>query len=122
MRNSIQTEYAPSPVGAYSQGVKSPSNTLYVSAQMPMDPTTGKIPLSIEDQTHQVLKNIENILFAGELTMENVMRVTVYLTSDENFKRFNSVYKDYFTEPYPARRVIVCPLDGELIEMDIIAE
>lgn len=122
MRKIIQTECAPLPIGAYSQGILSPTGTLYISSQMPQNPKNRKIPTGIESQTHQLLKNISEILKSGNLTMDNVMKVTVYLTDEENFSEFNKVYIKYFNQPYPARSVIICPLEDELIEMDIIAE
>jgi 2-iminobutanoate/2-iminopropanoate deaminase len=122
MKKQIITSNAPSPTGAYSQAIVTDSDRIYISAQMPMDPETKEIPLSIEDQTIQVLLNIKNILTEASFSINDVAKVTVYLNNNNDFKQFNNIYKTFFEEPYPARSVIKCDLEDELIEMDIIAE
>lgn len=122
MKKQIKTNEVPNPTGAYSQAVVTKSDRMYISSQMPMNSKTKEIPESIEEQTKQVLTNIRNILSEANFSMNDVVKVTVYLTKQNNFKQFNNVYKTFFIEPYPARTVINCELENELIEMDVIAE
>lgn len=122
MKKQIFTTKAPSPVGAYSQAIVTNSDRIYISSQMPMNYETGQIPIDIENQTMQVLTNIKNILSEANFSLSDVVKVTVYLNDQNNFKKFNNIYKNFFNEPYPARSVIRCDLEDELIEMDVIAE
>jgi 2-iminobutanoate/2-iminopropanoate deaminase len=122
MKKQISTSLAPTPTGAYSQAIVTNSDRVYISAQMPMKPVTKEIPASIEDQTMQVLTNIKNILLEVNFSLSNVVKVSVYLNDQNDFKRFNNIYKTFFDEPYPARTVLKSELEGELIEMDVIAE
>lgn len=122
MKKQIFTTKAPSPVGAYSQAIVTNLGRIYISSQMPMNPETKEIPDSIEEQTMQVLINIKNILSEGNFSIDDVVKVTVYIHDQNKFKQFNNIYKNFFKEPYPARTVIRCDLEDELIEMDIIAE
>jgi 2-iminobutanoate/2-iminopropanoate deaminase len=123
MKRQITTLNAPSPAGAYSQAIVTKSNNIYVSSQMPLNPVTKIIPKSIEEQTAQILDNIKNILLEADSELNDIVRITVYLTDKNNFKHFNNVYRTFFREPYPARTVVMCKLDDDLlIEMDAIAE
>lgn len=122
MKKEIKTNSAPSPTGAYSQAVVTKNGVLYVSSQMPIDPVTGKLPETIEGQTNQLIDNIKNILLEADHDLDNVVKVTVYLSDKNNFKEFNEIYKSRFSKPYPARAVILNDLDNELIEMDVISE
>lgn len=123
MKKQIITSNAPGPFGAYSQAVVTNSNNIYISSQVPINPITKEIPESIEKQTAQVLSNINNILSRVDSDLNDIVKVTVYLTDENNFKYFNDEYKTFFKTPYPARSVVLCDLDeGVLLEMDAIAE
>ena len=122
MKKEIKTIKAPSPSGAYSQAILSDSGILYVSSQMPQNPISGKIPESIEDQTDQVIDNIQNILAEAGHCLDDIVKVTVFLLNKDDFKSFNDIYQKRFNKPYPARTVILNDLGNELIEMDIISE
>jgi 2-iminobutanoate/2-iminopropanoate deaminase len=119
----IRTPNAPQPIGPYSQGVKAGS-FLFVSAQAPIDPKTGKVVSNdIESQTRQVLENVKSIVEAGDLTLNDVVRVTVFLRNAADFQKMNEVYKKYFSESLPARTTVEgkLPATDMLITVDAIA-
>lgn len=105
-RKILSTHNAPEAIGPYSQAVEA-GNLIFLSGQVPLDPKTGDIVgTSIEEQTRQVLDNIQSILSARGLGMGNMLCSTVYLRSMDDFPRFNQVYASYFDEPFPARVTI----------------
>ena len=121
----IQTQNAPSPVGAYNQAIKA-GNFIYCSGQIAINPSTNKIDSlgDIEKETSQVLKNLEAVLNAGGATTEDVIKTTIYLTDLKNFQRVNTIYNDYFAgETPPARACVeVSSLPkGVMIEIDCVA-
>ncbi len=119
----IATKEAPAAVGPYSQAIRS-GNTLYVSGQVPINPETGKMPETIEEQARQCLNNIAAILKAAGLGMENVVRCGIFMTNLDDFKTVNEIYASFFSGDYPARatvQVARLPL-GAMIEIDAIAE
>jgi len=119
----IQTEQAPAAIGPYSQAI-SIGDFLFTSGQIALDPESG-IFLSgeIEEETEQTLKNISAILRAGGLSLENVVKTTVYLSDLNHFSRMNQVYEKYFSKTKPARACVqVAALPkGAKIEIDAIA-
>jgi len=119
----IRTANAPQPLGPYSQGVKV-GNLLFVSGQAPIDPRTGKVNEGdIEAQTRQTLQNIEGIVEASGFSIQDVVRVTIFLKNVDDFKRMNEVYKTFFAENPPTRTTVEANLvaPGMLIAMDAIA-
>ena len=122
LKKQIQTTAAPAAIGPYSQGVVS-GNLLFTSGQLPIDPATGKIPEgSIEDKAHMVFKNLEAIAKEAGTTLDNAVKTTVYLADIANFQAVNSVYAQYFKEPYPARsafQVAALPLGAD-VEVEAI--
>ncbi len=119
----IATKDAPAAVGPYSQAVRSGS-TIYVSGQVPIDPETGKMPETIEEQAKQCLKNIQAILKSVGAGMENVVRCGIFMTNLDDFKTVNEIYASFFSGDYPARATVEVarlPL-GAMIEIDAIAE
>ena len=119
----IATKDAPAAVGPYSQAVRSGS-TIYVSGQVPIDPETGKMPETIEEQAKQCLKNIQAILKSVDAGMENVVRCGIFMTNLDDFKTVNEIYASFFSGDYPARATVEVarlPL-GAMIEIDAIAE
>jgi 2-iminobutanoate/2-iminopropanoate deaminase len=118
----IHTSNAPSPVGPYSQAVKTGS-TLYCSGQIPMTPPTGAIPDGIEAQTRQVLQNLEAVLEAGGADFSNVVKTTVFLKDMNDFPAMNAIYAEAFTGAPPARSTVqVSRLPKDvLVEIDAIA-
>ncbi|BAC15016.1 regulator of purine biosynthesis (adenine-mediated repression) [Oceanobacillus iheyensis HTE831] len=122
MRKAIQTEKAPAAIGPYSQAIQA-GDFLYISGQIPINPATGNVEEGIENQTKQVLSNLEAILTKAETTFEHAVKFTIYLSSMEDFKVVNEIYGKYLQEPYPARATVeVSRLPKDvLIEMDLVA-
>jgi len=119
----IFTEKAPKPIGPYSQAVKV-GQWLFVSGQIALDPATGDlIRGGIEEQTTRVFENIKTILEAAGYTLDDIVKVTVYLTDLSDFPKFNEVYSRYFKSNPPARTTVqVSALPrGAKIEVDVIA-
>jgi len=120
----IYTDKAPKAIGTYSQAVKV-NNTVYISGQIPLIPETMEvIDGSVEEQIHQVFKNMQAIIEAAGGTFENVVKLNIFLTDLSNFPTVNQVMAQYFTEPYPARAAIgVKELPKDVpVEMDAILE
>lgn len=119
----IQTEQAPAAIGPYSQAI-SIGDFLFTSGQIALDPESGIfLSAEIEEETEQTLKNISAILRAGGLSLENVVKTTVYLSDLNHFSRMNKVYEKYFSKTKPARACVqVAALPkGAKIEIDAIA-
>ncbi len=107
MKKAILTANAPAPIGPYSQAVQA-GDTVYISGQIAIDPSTGDLmTTSIEDETHQVLKNVGAILEAAGLTYENVVSCSVFIKDMELFARINAVYMTYFSAGIPPSRALV---------------
>src|SRR5690606_35648415 len=119
----IHSEKAPKAIGPYSQAVLA-GNTLYLSGQTPLDPSTGKlVEGDISAQARQVFENLKAVLAAADAGFADVVRVGIYLTDLGNFAAVNEVMKQYFAEPYPARSTIgvaSLPL-GAAVEIDLVA-
>jgi 2-iminobutanoate/2-iminopropanoate deaminase len=113
----------PTPIGPYSLAVHV-GNFTYCSGQIGISPETGELAGdSIEDQTSQILKNIEAILNQYNLTKEDIIKTTIFLKNIQDFNVFNTIYASYFMEHKPARSTVeVSNLPkGALIEIEIIA-
>lgn len=124
MKKAINTDKAPLPVGPYNQAVMI-KNTLYISGQVALNPTNNElIQGSINEESHQIMKNIESILKEAGLDFKNVVRSKIYLTDMSNFSKVNEVYGSYFEKGHePARTTIEVsglPL-GVDVEIDMIA-
>ncbi len=120
----IQTALAPKAIGPYSQAIDL-GDLVFVSGQIPLDPKTMEVVGdTIEDQTIQVMKNLEAILTEANLTFTNVVKFTIYLTDLTDFDRLNKTYAQFLTEPYPARATIeVSKLPKNVkVEIDLIAK
>ncbi len=107
MKKIITTPNAPAPIGPYNQAVLS-GNTLYISGQTPIDPSTGNLVSgSIEEETLQVMKNIEAILTAASATFESVVKASIFVKDMHQFKAINGVYGSFFNAATaPARETI----------------
>jgi 2-iminobutanoate/2-iminopropanoate deaminase len=103
----IFTEKAPAPIGPYSQAVLV-GNTLYTSGQVALNPATMELVLdNIETETKQVMENLKAVLEAANMTFENVIKTTIFLTDMGDFANMNSVYSSYFDEKTaPARETV----------------
>ncbi|MEQ6388364.1 RidA family protein [Bacillaceae bacterium S4-13-58] len=122
MRKVIQTNGAPQAIGPYSQAIDA-GGFVFVSGQIPIDPTTSEVVEGIENQTHQVMKNLNAILKEASITFQEVVKFTIYLNSMDDFAKVNEIYATYLEHPYPARATVeVSRLPKDvLIEMDVIA-
>jgi 2-iminobutanoate/2-iminopropanoate deaminase len=123
-KQEVRTDAAPAPVGPYSQAIRS-GEFVFASGQIPLDPATGEIVEGeIEDETRQVLRNLEAVLEAAGSGLDRVIKATVYLTDLSLFPRVNAIYAEAFdAEPAPARvtvGVAALPL-GAAVEIDAIA-
>ena len=102
----ISTKNAPQAIGPYSQAVKT-GNLMFISGQIPLNPETGDLVSgSIEDEANQVLNNIKSICEAAGNSLEDIVKITIFLTDLDNFATVNEVMKEHFSEPYPARATI----------------
>lgn len=102
----IQTTNAPSAIGTYSQAVRH-GDLVFVSGQIPLDPDTMElVEGSFEDRARRVFDNLQAVVEAAGGTMDQVLKVSVFLTDLSNFATVNSVMADYFREPYPARAAV----------------
>ena len=123
MKKVIQIPGAPSPIGPYSQAILK-NGTLYVSGQIPLNPVTGNlVDDSIEDSTHQVMKNICSLLKEADMTTENIVKCSIFLKNLDDFVAVNKIYAEYFRSLPPARetvQVVKLPMDVE-IEISCIA-
>ncbi|MDM8177306.1 MULTISPECIES: RidA family protein [Olivibacter] len=106
MKEIINTNNAPAPIGPYNQAVKA-GNTLYISGQIALSPESGNLVLdSIAGQTKQVLENLHAILQEAGYSFADVVKTSIFLTDMANFNIVNEVYGEYFTENAPARETI----------------
>ena len=107
MKKIINTSNAPSPIGPYNQAVLV-GNMLYTSGQIAIDPKTGELVLdSIADETKLVMENLKAVLKAADMTFENVIKSTIFISDMHNFSAINEVYGTYFnSETAPARETV----------------
>ncbi len=107
MKTIINSPNAPSPVGPYNQAVLA-NGVLYGAGQIALDPATGNLVKgSIEEETHQVLKNIKAVLSAAEMNFEHLVKCSVFVSDMELYGRINNVYSQYFNdETAPARELV----------------
>lgn len=119
----ISTPNAPAAIGTYSQAVKV-GYTVYLAGQLGLDPVTMKMAEGIEAQIVRVFENMTAVAEAAGGSLEEVVKVNVFLTDLGNFIKFNELMAQYFPEPYPARAVIgVAALPrGALVEVDGVME
>lgn len=123
MKEIVYTKNAPEPVGPYSQAVKA-GNTLYISGQIPIDPKTNELVMtSFEIQCRLVLDNLKAVVEAGGSSLQNVVKVGVFLKNLGNFAEFNAIYSEYFGDSKPARFCVeVSKLPKNVdVELDAIA-
>ena len=121
-RHPIATDKAPAAIGPYSQAVRS-GNIVFLSGQIPLDPATGQlVEGDIAAQTRRVFDNLQAVCQAAGGSLDDVMRIGIYLTDLADFASVNAVMADYFSAPYPARSTIeVAGLPrGARVEVDAI--
>lgn len=106
MKNIIHTEEAPAAIGPYSQACLV-NETLYISGQIPVDPATGNLVEGIDQETHQVMKNLAAILRKAEMGFSNAVKTTIFLKNMDDFSVVNEIYASYFDDDqYPARETV----------------
>ena len=123
MKKVISTTKAPAAIGPYSQAIQV-GTLIYTSGQIPIDPTTGVVVEGgIKEQTRQSLFNVKAILEEAGLTMNDVVKTTVFMADMNDFAEMNAVYAEFFTEPYPARSAVAVKTlpKGALVEIEVVA-
>ena len=117
----IATDKAPGAIGPYSQGYIS-NGFVYTSGQIPVDPATGEVPASIEEQAAQSCKNVGALLEAAGSGFDKVIKTTCFLADMADFAAFNAVYAEFFTSK-PARSCVAVKdlPKGALVEVEVIA-
>lgn len=124
MKKIINTSNAPKAIGPYSQAVWA-GDLLFLSGQIALCPETGAfLNSSLEEESHQVMKNIKSILNAAEMDYQNIIKTSIFLKDMNDFAEVNHIYASYLEEPFPARETIEVarlPKDAR-IEISIIAK
>jgi 2-iminobutanoate/2-iminopropanoate deaminase len=122
MKKVIATTAAPGAIGPYSQAIDT-GTFVYASGQLPINPATGEMPEGIAAQTAQSLANVKAILAEAGLTLDNVVKTTVFLADMGDFAAMNEVYAANFTAPFPARSAVAVKTlpKNALVEVEVIA-
>ena len=123
MKKVISTSKAPSAIGPYSQAIQV-GNLVYTSGQIPIDPATGVFAEGgIKEQTRQALLNVKAILEENGLSINDIVKTTVFMADMNDFADMNAVYAEFFTEPYPARSAVAVKTlpKGALVEIEVVA-
>lgn len=119
----IQTNGAPAAIGTYSQAVKI-GNTVYLSGQIGLDPTSMQMAEGIEAQVHRVFSNLKAVAQAAGGSLANMVKLNIFLTDLSHFALVNTIMAEYFSQPYPARAAVgvVSLPRGALVEADGVME
>lgn len=123
MKTPIATTNAPAAIGPYSQAIEA-NGIVFVSGQLPINPATGEFAEGgIKELTAQSLTNMKNILAEAGLTLDNVVKTTVFLAEMSDFAAMNEVYAQFFQAPFPARSAVAVKTlpKGALVEIECIA-
>jgi len=121
-RTVVHTDKAPKAIGPYSQAIRTES-LIYTAGQTGLDPLTGELVAGgVEEQTHQVLANLKNVIEAAGSTIGNVVKTTVFLKDMNDFPKMNAIYAEFFGENPPARSTVaVAGLPkGGLVEIEAV--
>ena len=118
-KKTIQTPDAPAAIGTYSQAVRV-ENTVYLSGQIGLDPISMQMVDGIEAQIHRVFQNLRAVTYAAGGSMDDVVKLNIFLTDLSHFSKVNEIMATYFHQPYPARAAVGVPAlpRGALVEMD----
>src|SRR3989344_4580293 len=122
MRQKVEADKAPKAAGPYSQAIIS-GNLVFTSGQVYLTPKGKLLEGTIEEQTHQVMKNLQAILEEAGISFADVVKTTIYVTDMANYGTINEVYGSYFSDPFPARETVcvkALPL-GAKLEISMIA-
>jgi len=122
-RNTVETSAAPVPRAGYSQAARA-GDVLHVSGTLGLDPQTGMIVQgAVEEELHQVFRNIRSVLEAAGSSLDDVVKTTVFVTDFSFYASFDAIYRTYFSAPFPARSTVQVAglLAGASIEVEAIA-
>ncbi len=122
-KNVVHTDKAPKAIGPYSQAIRTDS-LIYTAGQIGLVPATGELAAGgVEEQTHQALSNLQNVLEAAGSTLGHVVKTTVFLKDMNDFSKMNAIYAEFFGDNPPARSTIaVAGLPkGGLVEIEAVA-
>lgn len=115
----INTSSAPAPIGPYNQAVRM-DNLLFISGQICIDPATGSLKnQDIQEETHQVMHNLRSILSQAEMTFNNVVKTSIFITDMNRFSEVNEVYGKYFNDNFPARETIQVAALPKFVNVEI---
>ena len=115
----INTNSAPAPIGPYNQAVVV-GNTIYISGQICIDPSTGFLKnKDIQEETHQVMQNLRNILHEAGMDFRNVVKTTIFLTDMHRFGEVNEIYGKYFEGDFPARETVQVSALPKFVNVEI---
>lgn len=122
MKKIIKTPQAPAPIGPYNQAVLS-GNTLYTSGQIAIDPQTNELIIDdLEKETNLVMQNLKAVLEAADMTFENVIKTSIFISDMNNFQQINKVYATYFNEETaPARETVEVANLPKFVNVEISA-
>jgi 2-iminobutanoate/2-iminopropanoate deaminase len=121
-KQEIRTDRAPSPAGAYSQGIVA-GGFVYTAGFGPQDPETGEVAATVGEQTAQVLRNVQAVLAEHGLSLDDVVKSTVHLQNlKADFAEYDAAYREFFTAPYPVRTTVGSDLMNILVEIDVVAK
>ena len=122
-KQTIHTDGAPQAIGTYSQAVKV-NDTVYLSGQIGLDPVSMQLVEGIENQVHRVFKNLAAVAQAAGGTLNDVVKLNVFLTDLSDFALVNTIMTEYLSQPYPARAAVgvACLPRGALVEADGVME
>jgi 2-iminobutanoate/2-iminopropanoate deaminase len=122
MKTKVVTEKAPKAIGPYSQAIIN-GNLVFTSGQIYLTPEGKLLEGTIEEQIHQVMKNLQAVLEAAGVSFADVVKTTIYVTDMSTYGKVNEVYGSYFSDPYPARETVCVkelPL-GAKVEVSMVA-
>ena len=118
-KSVITTTNAPAPIGPYNQAVLA-GNMLFISGQICIDPASGELRnKDIQDETHQVMHNLKNILQAAGLDFSHVVKTTIFITDMHQFGAVNEVYGKYFESNFPARETVQVSALPKFVNVEI---
>lgn len=115
----VTSSQAPAPIGPYNQAVAA-GGFLFISGQVCIDPADGSLKNgSIQEETHQVMKNLQAILTKAGLSFSNVVKTTIFITDMNQFAEINQVYGSYFTDAFPARETVQVSALPKFVNVEI---
>tara|TARA_B100001142_G_scaffold272632_1_gene279748 strand:+ start:763 stop:1158 length:396 start_codon:yes stop_codon:yes gene_type:complete len=119
MKKIISTEKAPEAIGPYSQAVLT-NKTLYCSGQIAINPETESLVIdNIENETHQIMQNIQEILKAADMNFDNIVKCSIFMRDMKDYDEINNIYSKYFTKNPPAREAVQVSMLPKNVNIEI---